>query len=221
MAEAKAEVMAEAEKQFEEQADDYIRENIHELYAQIDEETKADLLAQVKEEYLTEYFVTIEESVLGVQTEVNTTIEEVYVSEEYAQLLQMQDEYAVNIYDFDLLHDTFKMAGYLCFGIAAVVILILLLCYLFRPAGFFVSGLAVLLLGAGIKVVAGQVPAIVGELVQSSVEMPHNSIGAIVNAAILWAAEGMNDAAMIGIFAGAAFVLLGILVLIIRRNKAA
>ena len=245
VAEAKAETMAEAEKQydaeagakFDAEADAYIQENIREIYAQIDAETKAELIATAKEEilpqfkeeykaqykqqYIDEYSAMIDEAVLSAQTEINATIASVYTSEEYAQLEQTQADYGINIYDFDGLNEIFKSAGYICFGAAAVVILILLLCYLFRPAGFFVAGIFTLILGAGVKVIAGKALPIASEMIHTAVELPHESVNAIVNSALVWVTEGLNESAMIGIFAGAALLLLGILTTIIRRGKTA
>ena len=245
VAEARAEVMAEAEKQYDEEADAkfeaeadaYISENIREIYAQIDEETKKELIAKAKEEFLPQFkeeykaenkqkhvdeaAASIDEAVLSAQTEINATIASIYTSEDYAQLEQTQAEYGINIYDFDGLNAIFKSAGYVCFGAAAVVILILLLCYLFRPAGFFVAGIFTLILGVGVKAVAGKALPVASELIHASVELPHESLNAIVNAALVWVTEGLNESAMIGIFAGAALMLLGILITIIRRNKTA
>ena len=237
VAEAKAETLAEAEKQFEAEADAYISENIREIYAQIDEETKKELIAKAKEEFLPQFkeeykaenkqkhvdeaAASIDEAVLLAQTEINATIASIYTSEDYAQLEQTQAEYGINIYDFDGLNAIFKSAGYVCFGAAAVVILILLLCYLFRPAGFFVAGIFTLILGVGVKAVAGKALPVASELIHASVELPHESLNAIVNAALVWVTEGLNESAMIGIFAGAALMLLGILITIIRRNKTA
>lgn len=237
VAEAKAETLAEAEKTFDAEADTYIRENIRDLYTRIDEETKAELIAKAKEEiapkikeeyktenkqkYVDEAAAMIDEAVLSAQTEVNATIASIYTSEEYVQLEQMQKEYGISIYDFDGINEIFKSAGFVCFGAAVVVILILLLCYLFRPAGFFVAGFFTLVLGVGIKAVAGSVVAVVDEMITASVQLPHESLSAMIQKALSWTAEGLGSSAMYGIYAGAVLVLLGVLVLIIRRNKTA
>lgn len=237
IADARAETLAEAESTFEEEADTYIRENIRDLYTKIDEETKAELIATAKEEYtpeikeeykaqhkqqyVDEYSSMVDEAVLSAQEEINATIASIYSSEEYAELEQTQEEYGINVYDFDGLNEIFRGAGYVCFGAAAVVILLLLLCYLFRPAGFFVAGIVTLILGVGVKAISGRVLPVVNEMVHSAVDLPHDSLGEMINTVLGWMAEGLSESAMIGIFAGAALMLLGILTLIIRRNKTA
>lgn len=235
VAEAKAETMTEAEKQFDAEADTYIRENIREIYAQIDAETKSELIekakeeavpqikeeykAQYKQQYIDEYSEIIDQEVLATQEEINAMIVSMYESQEYKEFEQMQAEYGVDIYDFNGLHELFEKAGYLCFGAAAVAVVILLFCYLFRPAGFFVSGIFVLILGGALKAVAGNVLPLATDLVADIAAMPHTSIGEIVNAALGWAVEGLDASSMIVIIAGAALMLLGILFSIIRRNK--
>ena len=237
IAEAKAETLAEAEVQFDAEADTYIRENIREIYAQIDEETKAELIARAKEEalpkfkeeykaqhkqqYVDEAAAMIDEAVLTAQNEVNTTIAEVYTSEAYVELEQAQKEYNVNIYDFAGISKVFQSAGFLCFGAAAVIALILLACHVFRPSGFFVAGFFTLVLGIGVKAVAGRAVNIAAEMIDRAVEMPHESIGALVQTALTWVEDGLGSAGMISIYAGAVLVLLGVLMLVLKRNKTA
>lgn len=245
VAEARAEVMAEAEAQFdaefdaqfEEEAETYISENIREIYNNMDENTKAELIAKAKEEFLPQFkeeykaqymqqyvdeaAAAIDEAVLSAQNEVNATIAGIYESEEYAQVEQMQEEYALNIYDFNTLHEGFQMAGFICFGATAVLVLILLLSYLFRPAGFFVAGIFTLVIGVGVKAVTGTILTVVKQMVSTSVEMPHESLGALLETALGWVAEGLSGSAMYSIYGGAALFLLGILVLILRKAKTA
>jgi len=237
IAEAKAETMAEAEKEFDAEADTYIRENIREIYAKIDEETKAELIAKAKEEalpkfkeeykaqhkqqYVEEAAAVIDEAVITAQTEVNETIAAVYTSEAYVQLEQTQKEYNINIYDFAGISKVIQSAGLICFGIAAVIAVILLACHVFRPSGFFVAGFFTLVLGIGVKVVAGRAVSIAAELIDRTVEMPHESIAALVQTTLGWVEEGLGSSGMISIYAGAVLVLLGVLMLVLRRNKTA
>ena len=221
IAEARAEVMAEAEKTFDAEADVYIQENIRELYAQIDEETKQELIAQVKEEYMAELYAVVDESVTSVETEVNAGIQDIYKSEEYLEFEQIQEEYGINVYDFQMLNNLLKTAGYLCFGLGVVVILVLLLCYLFRPAGFMVSGIFVLIFGGAVKLLSGYVLPVANEMITTRVELPHESVHALIRTALAWVTEGMESSATIGIIAGVALILFGILLSILRRNKEA
>ena len=173
------------------------------------------------QQYVDEAAAAIDEAVLSAQNEVNATIAGIYESEEYAQVEQMQEEYALNIYDFNTLHEAFQMTGFICFGATAVLVLILLLSYLFRPAGFFVAGIFTLVIGVGVKAATGTILTGVQQIISTSVELPHESLGALIETALGWVAEGLSGSAMYSIYGGAVLFLLGILVLILRKAKTA
>ena len=226
LAEEKEKILTEAETQFAEQADTFIKENIGTLYAELDEETKAELKEKVKAEFMTMLNAEIDSIALEAEQEINATIASFYESPEYIEFMQLQESYGINVYELDTVTEKLMIASYLCYGIAVFFILLLLVAHLFRPSGFFVSGVATLFFGGAVMVAAKKVSAVLEVVMEhvltmAEIQIPHESLRSTILEAMNWLAEGFSSSSITVMCAGAALTLVGVLLLVIRRNKAA
>ena len=219
----RAELLEEAEDRFDREADSYIRENIEEIYAKMDASEKQRILNAAEEEILNELDKNIVSAIRNIETELETGLDKFFESEEYEQVEEIQDTYGFDIYDWDDVHTKISIASFICFGIGAFTILLLLLCYGFRPSGFFVSGLFVGALGFGMRFIGEMIMDVaehfLEDIVEEAAKNQENLVWSMIEDVVGWFTEGWQASGLTLLCAGGALILLGILVLVLRRNK--
>ena len=214
---------------FNENIESTLREEYGEAYDMLDETTKAEAVAEAKKVYTEEIEVLIEEEIGTLEQEVTKEFNAIYETEEFRELKEIEAESGFSLTDRTELCYYLNLGGYIFLGFTGVLLVILLLCHLFRPSGFFTAGAFMLIIGGGMTVIAKVVPGVLNglissefaatELVSGEEELPAFAM-ALVGDITEWCMAGVEKVGMYGLRAAVVLILVGILLFIIRKNKA-
>ena len=207
---------------FDENAENKAREELGAVYDLADESMKAEAMKTARKEFEAEADAVIEEEISALEEELSTILDDIYASEEYKELKLMEGEYGYNLTDRQNLCEDIELAGNVFLGIGVALIVILLLCHLFRPAGFVTAGIFSLLTGGIMKVGAMLVPPALRTLLEAETlegeAIPEFMI-VMVEDVTIWCMDGFNKVGMMALGFGVVLFLIGILLFIIRRNN--
>ncbi len=212
---------------FEANIDSMIREEAGEYYDHMTEEQKEEAKVLARNEFAThketELLVIIDE----LEAEVSGIVNSVYETEEYAELKALEAETGYSFFERTKLHGVVEMAGYILLGAFGFFLFLLLLSYLFRPAGFFVGGAYSLFIGGILKLAAMAGPDVINIVIMEELAMPselptgvETSVAAVLSEVFAWCLEGLNKVGAIGLWTGMILVLIGVLLVVLRRNAA-
>lgn len=219
----------EFEDSLEENLEKELREQYEAVYEELSEEEKQQILKTAEEEvriqFEDELERVLEATLSEAEQKVSEGIHAVYEQEEYQRLKEIEEEYQFSLTDRTELCYYLKLIGYVMLAITAFFTLALLLSHLFRPSGFFTAGAFSLIIAAGMYLISSGMNSVVHligiELKEENIaEQMQKLILALSETVIGWCREGFEYTGKI--FAGAAVLLLlvGILLLVIRRNQA-
>lgn len=227
----------------DETAEEEIKKEYGEAYDLMSESERQELLEKAKEEatkiameeaenlFDTEVMTTLETEVASLEEELTETINSIYDTPEWQELKDLEAQYGYSLADRTQLCRDIRMAGYILLGITAVLLVVLLLCHWFRPAGFFTAGAFSLVTGgvllAGAKVVKNVMMGLIGSEISSvslseeALQMDEflEAIMLMIEDILGWCLTGFEKVGKIGLMAAVIFILVGILLLVIRRNK--
>lgn len=195
--------------------DRYIEEqNLTEL---IDSETVD--MELVKESYLKDAYTQLEEQVTQLEEELNAKLTEVYHTPQFIRLTGTEELQGADTY-LELFRGTLKKAEFAEIGIMAVLAILLLLCHLFRPSGFFVAGGTAILLGVAAFVVSKGLHAILFSGVVPAASMPDQSFFATAEQIVLWLSDGYLHFGSYSAIVGVIFLVVGVFLLLFQRKRA-
>ncbi len=217
-----ANVETEMEKQ--------IRAEYGEAYDSLSEAQKQELLREATEEarriFDEEKSTFIEEEIGALEKELSAEINSIYDMPEYQDLKELEKEYGYSLTDRTELCAAIRLAGYVLLGLTGILIVVLLLCHLFRPSGFFTAGAFTLLIGGIMMALAKGLQGVLLGVINSEIsveypveEMP-NFVMPMIKDVLGWCTVGFEKVGKIGLMAAVVLVLVGILLLVIRNNKA-
>lgn len=211
---------------FNENIEDTLREK-SEGYDLLDDAKKAELKAEAEAAYREEMEQVIDESISTMETEIAASINSIYDMEEFQELKAIEAESGFSLTDRTELCYYLNLGGYLLLGITGFLVVLLLLCHLFRPSGFITAGVFTLIDGGLMLVMAKVLPGILNGLIGSEItveeaaaeEFPMFAM-AMVADIISWCMSGLEKVGKIGLMTAVVLILVGILLLVIRKNKA-
>ena len=207
-----------------------LREEYGEAYELLEESKKQEIKAEARVEaekvFYAEMDTIIEEEFGTLEKEISAEINGIYDTPEYKELMALEDEYGYSLTDRTELCSMVRLAGYILLGITALIIGILLLCHLFRPSGFFTAGVFTLVTGGVLLIAAKGMQGVLLSLIGSelSAEFATEEVPVflmpMLEDVLGWCVIGFEKVGKIGLMATVVLVLVGILLLVIRKNKA-
>ena len=210
---------------FDENIISSLREEYGEAYDLLSETEKAEAVAEAKRVYTEEVEIIIEEELGTLEKETTEEFNAIYDTEEFRELKALEEETGFSMTDRTELCATIRFAGYIMLGITCFLIVILLLCHLFRPSGFFTAGAFTLVIGGGMTVLAKTVQGILLSLVSSEFSAEYSAeefpgfIMPMIDEALGWSMVGLEKVGKYGLMAAVILILVGILLFIIQKNK--
>lgn len=231
-------VTAEIKATVEETIESEVQKEYGEGFDALPESEKQELIAKAKEEatkialeeaeklYDTEVIATLETEITSLEADLSKEFNSIYEMPEYQELKALETEYGYSLTDRTELCAGVRMAGYIMLGVTAAMLFVLLLSHWFRPSGFFTAGAFTLVIGGLLLGVAKAVQGILLSLVSSELaaefateEFPE-FIMPMIEEVLGWLPGGFEKVGKFGLMAAVLFILVGILFVIIRRNKA-
>lgn len=223
-----------ARKEFEENLESEIENHIQEEYGieydTFDEIRKQEVMTEAVEEveriFESELDTLIEEEFGALEKEISAEINSIYETPEYQELKALEAEYGYSLTDRTELCAAIRLGGYILLGMTAVFLLVLLLCHLFRPSGFFTAGAFTLVIGGLMLAIAKGMPGVLLSLISSELSAEFSAtelpgfIMPMIEEVLSWCTVGFEKVGKIGLMAAVILILVGILLLVIRRNKA-
>lgn len=209
---------------FDENAETWLREELGEAYDLADAATKEEALKAARETYEQEINTVIEKEMDELEAELTGMLQNIYETEEYKELKDIEAEYGYSLTDRTELCAVLNLAGYIVLGICCFFLLLLLICHLFRPSGFITAGIFALITGGVMKIGGTALPGFVNGVLRAETAESENLpefITQLVDEVLSWCMSGFNKIGMLGLSAGVVLVLVGILLLVIRGNRAA
>ena len=232
------EIKATVESSLEEE----VKNEYGEAYDKLSESEREEIMTKAKEEatnialeearkvFDTEVLPMVDTEVAELETEVSKAFNSIYDMPEYQEIKKVETKYGYSLTDRTTLCKDIRLAGNILLGITAVVLLLLLVFHWFRPSGFFTAGVFTLLIGGGFFAVAKVVPGFAMNLLNSELskmfvegsgvaEMP-GFVMPVIAEILGWCLTGFEKVGKIGLMAAVLFILVGILLVILRKNKA-
>lgn len=149
--------------------------------------------------------------------------------EEYRKKVEatIEAEYGFSLTDRTELCYYLNLGGCVLLGLTGVLMVILLLCHLFRPSGFFTAGAFALLAGGVMMAMSKGFPGIMLSLIGTEMSVADIAteefpafVMPMINEVLGWCMTGFEKVGKIGLMAAVLLILVGILLLVIRRNQA-
>jgi len=232
-----AEIKATVENSLEEE----VKNQYGEEYNKLSESEREEILTKAKEEatniameearkvFDTEVIPMVDTEVAELEQEVSKAFNSIYDMPEYKELQALETKYGYSLTDRTTLCKDISLAGYLLLGVTAFFLLLLLVCHWFRPSGFFTAGVFTLIIGGGFFAVAKMIPGIALKLLNSELSKVLAEGGAgsefpefvmpMLGEIAGWCLTGFEKVGKIGLMAAVLFILVGILLVVIRKNK--
>lgn len=232
-----AEIKATVESSLEEE----VKKEYGETYEKLSESERQEIMTKAKEEatniameearkvFDTEVIPMVDTEVAELEKEVSEAFNSIYDMPEYQELKALEAKYGYSLTDRTALCKDIRLAGYIVLGVTAAVLLLLLVCHWFRPSGFFTAGAFTLIIGGGFFAIAKVIPGFAMTLLDSELskmfvaesgmaEMP-GFVMPVIAEILGWCLTGFEKVGKIGLMAAALLILVGILLLVIRKNK--
>lgn len=205
-----------------------IKENVDAYFDRyIEERSLTELLDNefidielVRESYLRDAYSQLEQQVARLETELNAVLEEFYDTAWITRKVSTEELHNIEDSHLDLLRDGLKKAEFAEIGAMAVFVFLLLVCYLFRPSGFFVAGGTAAVLGAAAFAVSKGILLLpFSELLPAS-SIPHESFYAVAEQVAAWLSDGYLSFGIYSTAAGILMLLFGGILLLFQRKRA-
>lgn len=212
---------------FDENIEATLREEYGEAFDEMVESKKQELILEAKEIYMEDMTELLEKEFASIEDEITFEITSIYEMAEYEEIKELEEKIGYSLSDRTELCRVINFAGYIMLGITGFLLLLLLICHLFRPSGFFTAGAfalvdggILLLLSKGVKnVLLNLLNAEIAEQELATEEFPE-FITNMISDVFGWVLEGFEKVGMIGIITAVILILVGVLLLVIRKNKA-
>ena len=234
-------VTAEIKATVEDSLEEEVKKEYGETYEKLSESERQEIMTKAKEEatniameearkvFDTEVIPMVDTEVAELEKEVSEAFNSIYDMPEYQELKALEAKYGYSLTDRTALCKDIRLAGYIVLGVTAAVLLLLLVCHWFRPSGFFTAGVFTLIIGGGFFAIAKVIPGFAMNLLDSELskmfvaesgmaEMP-GFVMPVIAEILGWCLTGFEKVGKIGLMAAALLILVGILLLVIRKNK--
>lgn len=205
-----------------------IKENVDAYFDRyIEEQSLTELMDSefidielVRESYLRDAYAQLEQQVVQLEEELNTVLEEFYHTAWIKRAAGTEELYDMEGFHLDLLRNGLKRAEFAEIGVMAVFVFLILICYLFRPSGFFVVGGTAAVLGAAAFAVSkGLLLLPFSEFIPAA-SIPHKSFYEVAEQIAVWLSDGYLKFGIYSIMAGILLLLFGGILLLFQRNRA-
>lgn len=236
-------VVTEIEATVEETVEAEIKKEQGEAYALLTESEKQELFDTAKEEAMetamkearelfdTEVLATLETELASLEDELSEAVNSIYDTPEWQELKNLEAQYGYSLTDRTELCKDIRMAGYILLGLTGVLLVVLLLCHWFRPSGFFTAGAFTLIIGGLMLAFAKAAKNVMLGLIGSelSAQISADTIPAeefpdfillMIEDILGWCLTGFEKVGKIGLMTTVILILVGILLIVIRRNQA-
>lgn len=236
-------VVTEIEATVEETVEAEIKKEQGEAYALLTESEKQELFDTAKEEAMetamkearelfdTEVLATLETELASLEDELSEAVNSIYDTPEWQELKNLEAQYGYSLTDRTELCKDIRMAGYMLLGLTGVLLVVLLLCHWFRPSGFFTAGAFTLITGGLMLAFAKAAKNVMLGLIGSelSAQISADTIPAeefpdfillMIEDILGWCLTGFEKVGKIGLMTTVILILVGILLIVIRRNQA-
>ena len=216
-----------AMEEFEAGIEEALREEYGEMYDMLDESQKEQAIEEARKAYVEETDRMIDEEYSALEQELSEGINSIYELPEVQDLMATEEETGFSLTDRTELCTAIRLGGYLLLGFTVFLLVMLLLCHLFRPSGFFTAGAFTLVIGGGMvalaKVIPGAMNGFVGSELSSMETVPGEELPDFVMPMVAqlveWCMEGIEKVGTYGLMTAVLSLLVGILLLILRKNK--
>ena len=232
------EIKATVESSLEEE----VKKEYGEDYDKLSESDKQEIMTKAKEEatniameearnvFDTEVIPMVDTEVAELEQEVSKAFNSIYDMPEYREIKKLETKYGYSLTERTTLCKDISLAGNILLIVTAVVLLLLLVCHWFRPSGFFTAGVFTLITGGGFFAVAKLIPRVILTLLDSELTKMFSEgsfisetpefVMPVIEEILGWCLTGFEKVGKIGLMTAALLILMGILFLIIRKNKA-
>lgn len=232
-------VTAEIKTTIDENIEEEVRKEHGEAYDLLTESEKQEIIEKATEEatkiameeaeklYETEVIAMLDTEISNLEDELSAQINSIYDMPEYQELKALEEENGYSLTDRTELCADVRLAGYILLGLTAFFMLVLLLCHLFRPSGFFTAGAFSLVTGGFMYILAKAMKGVLLSLISSELSVEFEAeefpdfIMPMIEEVLGWLPAGFEKVGSIGLMAAVILLLAGILLLVIRKNKAA
>lgn len=212
---------------FNENIEDELRAEYGEEYDLLSDDKKAEVIAEAEKVYAEEIETLIEDEFGVLETELSANINSIYDMEELQELKELEAETGFSLTDRTELCYYLNLGGYMVLGITAFLIVLLLLCHLFRPSGFITAGVFALIDGGLMTAMAKVLPGILNSFISNEMiagelaaeEIPSFAMTMVADI-IGWCMTGFEKVGKIGLMTAVVLILVGILLLVMKKNKA-
>ena len=214
-----------AMEQFEANIEEELRKEYGEEYDLLEESKKAQVIEEARKIFAEEIDRSVEEEFGQLEKEMTAEINSIYDLPEYQELKALEEETGYSLTDRADLCTAIRLAGYILLGFTCFLILVLLICHLFRPSGFFTAGVFTLIIGGGMTALSKSLQGILLSLISSDFAAEYSAeefpefIMPIIDEVLGWSMTGFEKVGKYGLTASAILILIGILLVIIRKNK--
>lgn len=221
--------------------EDEIRNEYGEEFDKLPEKEREQLLAKAKEEatnialeearkaFDTEVIPMVDTEVAELEQSVSEAFNSIYDMPEYKELKALETKYGYSLTDRTALCQDISLAGNLLLVVTGVILFLLVVCHWFRPSGFFTAGVFSLIIGGGFFAIAKAVPGFALNLLDSELSKMLAGESALsgvtgfvmpmIEEILGWCLTGFEKVGKIGLMAAALLILVGILLLVIRKTR--
>lgn len=208
---------------FEQNIDDVIKEELGDLYEYAGESEIQEAKDIARKEYEAEVNSVIEKEIASLEKEFSGILDVVYESPEYQEAISFLEDAGYALNDRAEMCSAIELAGNVFLVIGVILVVLLLLCHLFRPAGFVTAAVFSLLTGGILKGGAVALPSAISKLVEAEMlegEPIPDFLVALVEDVMSWFMDGFHKAGMLALGFGVVLFLVGILLFVIKKNRA-
>ena len=210
---------------FDANMEDELRAEYGAAYDLLNEEQKAAAIETVKVFYEAEIDSMIAEELGTLELELSEQFNSIYETEEFQELKNLEKQYGYSLTDRTQLCSDVRLAGDILLGLTGFVLVLLLLCHLFRPSGFFTAGGFSLVIGGFMLLLAKGVQNVLPGMISLEINEELNEaelpefIMPMVEDVMDWCLTGFEKVGKIGLLTAVILILVGILLLVLRKNK--
>lgn len=205
-----------------------IKENVDAYFDRyIEEQRLAELMDSefidielVRESYLRDAYAQLEQQVVRLERELNAILEEFYHTAWITRAAATEELNNMEDSHLSLLRSGLKRAEFAEIGMMGVFAVLLLVCYLFRPSGFFVVGGTAAVLGAAAFAVSKGILLLPFSELLPKGSIPHESLYAVAEQIAVWLSDGYFSFSIYSAAAGVLMLLFGGILLLFQRNRA-
>lgn len=205
-----------------------IRENVDAYFDKyIEEQNLGELMDSesidiglVRESYLKDTYVQLEERVLQLEAELNDMLKEIYGIAQIDGQEELRETYDLHGIRLSMLVNNIRNRVFSVIRTIVIFVFLLFVCHQFHPSGFFVAGGTVFVSGIMAFVMSRAIFQISVPEVVPAAFLFHESVYAIVGQIVSWISDGCLRFGIYSAVAGMLILLFGGILLLLQRKRA-